>query len=153
MQTGGINFNRAIYTLKESKDNGRILDFKIDDFTQSYNSLFTSNIRLELDNGYHDRSREFDYYLYFRNDTNWLRCKKTGLAFTGIENIYEGNISKEVTLITKNHKGRNFETAQHFVIAQFLNNLNNIVVDIFENFYPNKTILLKHFVKEHQFYK
>ena len=106
---------------------------------------------MELDNGFHDRSRDFEYWLYFRNDTNWKRCKKTGLAKTDFNNLFEGNISIVLKLQEKTSKGTDFETEKHLVIVQSENIYNSLTIDVFKDFYIRSKVVLKHFIKEHHY--
>ncbi|MCK7589275.1 hypothetical protein M0G43_01680 [Subsaxibacter sp. CAU 1640] len=150
MKTAEIEFLRAIYSKTSSKVNDTIIEYNLlanDEVIDE--PLFTPIVRLELDNGFHDRSRYFDYWLYFRNDTNWKRCARTGLAKTDFNYILEGNISRELNLSTKTAKGKNFETPQHLVIVQSADIHSYLIVDIFKDFYIRKKQILKHFIKDH----
>ena len=143
MKTGNLKYIREIYKLDSVSPDKKYRTYK----TNEPKDLFTNIVRVEKDNGYHDRSRFFEHWLYFRNDTNWKRCIKTGLAKTAKRLVYEGNISELVKLETKNPKGKDWENPKHFVIVQFAN--NNIVVDIFKNFYPRSKTLIRHIINEH----
>ncbi len=153
MKTANIKFSRGIYTYSSINKDETVRDYKLLKTDLEQNKIFTEIIRIEKDNGFHDRSRKFEHYLYLRNCTNWKRCSKTGLAFTQINNVFEGNISRVVELQNKNKKGKDFETPQHFTIVQFLENKNIIVLDIFENFYPHPKELLNKFIAEHKLYR
>lgn len=152
MKTGNLEYKRNFYVLVNENKEGTIKDYKIifnpilDD-----KSLFTEIVRIEKDNDFHDRSRFFDYWIYFRNDTNWKRCSKTGLAITNKKFVVEGNISETVKLTTKNHKGKDFENPKHLVLVQFSDDLKTIVVDIFKDFYPRDKKLIELIIKEHYF--
>ncbi|WP_203229473.1 hypothetical protein [Aureibaculum marinum] len=145
MKTGNLKYTRKIYKLDSVSIGNKYRTYK----TNKPNNLFTNIIRIEKDNGYHDRSRFFEHWLYFRNDTNWKRCTKTGLAKTVKPNVYEGNISELIKLKTKNHKGKDWENEKHFLIVQFSIDFKTIVVDIFQNFYPRSKILIEHLINEH----
>jgi hypothetical protein len=150
METGNIEFKRAVYLQTSINEPKTIINYGLYSNDKVINdSLFTEIIRLEFDNGFHDRSRDFDYWLYFRDDTNWKRCARTGLAKTNINNVLEGNISRELNLTTKTAKGTNFETPQHLVIIQSNDLHKCLTVDIFKDFYIRKKEILKHFLKEH----
>jgi hypothetical protein len=154
METGGIQFERGVYELTSSNDNKTTFDYHLID-TNPINgdSLLTEIIRIELDNGYHDRSRSFSHWLFFRADT-WKKSPKTGLAKTPIERLYEGNIPRELTLDTKNKKGKNYQTEQHLIIAHGFN--DGFIVDVFKNSYIRRNNVLNIFIKEHyekHFYK
>jgi hypothetical protein len=126
-----INADKTTYTYKII--NADIIDRE---------PLFTQYIRIEKDNGFHERSRYFDYWLYFRNDTNWKRCSKTGLVQKSITGLCEGNISRTGFIRAKNEKGKEYETPQHLVIVQAPNKDQEVTVDIYNNFYiPSKSIL------------
>src|SRR5690606_25641316 len=111
--------------------------------------LFTEIIRLEQDNGFHDRSRDFDYWIYFRDETNWQRCARTGLAKTMFNTLFEGNISRELNLSLKTNKDKNYETHQHLVIIQSNDLYKSLTVDIFKDLYIRKREVLRHFIKDH----
>lgn len=150
METGNIVFNRAVYLQTSINEPQRIINYNIKEGSKlEKDTLFTEVIRLEFDNGYHDRSRYFDYWLYFRNDTNWKRCLHTGLANTKIKNVLEGNISRCINLSVKTDKGKNFETPQHLIIAQSNNLKSYLIIDIFKDFYIPKKTVLNHFINEH----
>ncbi|PKQ45912.1 hypothetical protein [Confluentibacter flavum] len=150
METGNIEFIRAVYFQTSTNETKTIINYGLQSNDEVINEpLFTEIIRLEFDNGFHDRSRDFDYWLYFRDETNWKRCSRTGLAKTNINNVLEGNISRELNLTTKTAKGTNFETPQHLVIIQSNDLHKGLTVDIFKDFYVRKKEILKHFLKEH----
>lgn len=99
MQTGKRRYFRGIYTLKKGTVENPIKEFKlINTGILKDCKLFTNILRIENDNGFHDRSRFFEYWLYLRNDTNWKRCKKSGLANTHFPFVYEGNLTQFVRL-------------------------------------------------------
>lgn len=150
METAGVSFDRAIYKLSSVNEKGTTINYSISLFNEVVNDyLFTDVVRIQLDNGYHDRSRYFDYWLYFRNTSNWKKCRKTGLAKTGITNVLEGNISRPLNLSIKDKKGNNLETPQHLVILQKNDKFDTIIIDIFKDFYlPDKT-KLSYFIKDH----
>lgn len=150
MKTGNKIFERCIYKLDSINKDKTIRDYILQNNIKLFNnSLFTERVRIELDNGYHDRSRYYKHWLYLRNATNWKRCSKTGLAITPVKNVFEGNISEPIELTTKTRKGKDWENAKHFIILQSVNNFEYIVIDIFKNFYPHKQNFLKVFVSEH----
>lgn len=154
MKTGGIDFKRAVYMQTSTNKDNTILDYTLLDYTlkdgfPDVDPLFTEKIRLEKDNGYHDKGRSFTYWLYFRDDTNWKRCTRTGLANTSFKNVFEGNISRELDLTTKTEKGKNLETEHHLVIVQSFNSKECLIVDIFKDFYIYRKPILQVFLKDH----
>lgn len=154
MKTGNLEYTRNFYELVNVNNDVTILDYVIKLNTNlSKNSLFTEKIRIEKDNGYHDRSREFEYWLFFRDDTNWKRCTNTGLALTNKKEsfVFEGNIPETVILKTKTSKGKDWKNPKHFVIFQFSEDCRTVVIDIFKNFYPHKKELINHIINEHSF--
>ncbi len=152
MKTGNLLYFRGIYALNKGTTENPIKEFELvnTDILKSC-GLFTKILRIEKDNGFHDRSRYFEHWVYFRNDTNWKRCKKSGLAKTQFPLIFEGNLSRPVVLNQKTTKGKNLETPQHFIITQSINSWNTLVVDIFPNFYPVQRTVLKAILKEHNY--
>ena len=154
MRTGNKEYVRAIYNIDTSYNNTDIKREYV--FAKNNNSLIDkvlkSRIKIEKDNGFHDRSRHFDYWLYFRNDTNWSRCFKTGLARTSIKYVFEGNVSEPIILNVKNNKGKDWENPKHFLILQFSKNSETIIIDLFKEFYPFKKALIELIIKEHKFY-
>tara|TARA_B100000787_G_scaffold166786_1_gene152534 strand:+ start:907 stop:1374 length:468 start_codon:yes stop_codon:yes gene_type:complete len=154
MRTGNKEYVRAIYNIDSSCNNTDIKREYV--FAKKNNSLIDkvlkSRIKIEKDNGFHDRSRHFDYWLYFRNDTNWSRCFKTGLARTSIKYVFEGNVSEPIILNVKNNKGKDWENPKHFLILQFSKNSETIIIDLFKEFYPFKKALIELIIKEHKFY-
>lgn len=150
MKTGGVHFTRGIYEFTSSNPDNTTLNYNLKNRNKVLKQhLFTDILRLEKDNGFHDRSRKFDYWLYLRDDTNWKRCKKTGLAVTAFNNILEGNISRELELTQKTKKGKNLETPQHLVIAQFRDLNQYVILDIFNNFYISNPGVLNAFIMDH----
>lgn len=153
MKTGNLEFFRAVYGLEKSNDKGTTYDYTLlNEVEPGGYDLHPEIIRIEKDNGYHDRSREFDYWIYFRDETAWTRCTRSGLAFTNISNVYEGNISEEIALQMKTKKGNNHENPKHFIVCQFYDNWRGLVVDIFKDFYPIKRPLINAILWEHQYY-
>lgn len=146
METGGIKFERGLYKLCAQNDKNTRFDLTLQN--KGEYKVLTDTIRIELDNGFHDRSRYFDYWLYFKNDA-WLRSLKTGLAQTDIENVCEGNASRKLNIETKNYKGKEFEVPQHLVIVYTFEGFENIIVDVFKDFYISKRNLLRLFINEH----
>jgi hypothetical protein len=150
METGKVIFERAEFFRFSKNEKDLIFDYEISSLNTTFqNSYFYDKIRVEKDNGFHDRSRNFNYWLYFRNDTNWKRCRKTGLAKTSLNDFFEGNISRELHLQVKNFKGKNYETEQHLIIVNQSNDFEKLTIDIFENFYIHDKKLLKIFIDEH----
>jgi hypothetical protein len=154
MRTGNKDFIRAIYVLDINFNNTETkreyviqekINFQLD-------NVLKERIKIEKDNGFHDRSRQFDYWLYFRNDTNWSRCFKTGLGKTSLKYVFEGNVSEPIILNTKNTKGKDWENPKHFILLQFSGNSETVIIDLFKEFYPFKKALIDLIVKEHQFY-
>ena len=154
MRTGNKDFIRAIYVLDINSNNTETkreyviqekINFQLD-------NVLKERIKIEKDNGFHDRSRQFDYWLYFRNDTNWSRCFKTGLGKTSLKYLFEGNVSEPIILNTKNIKGKNCENPKHFILLQFSKNSETVIIDLFKDFYPFKKALIELIVKEHKFY-
>ena len=153
MKTGEIEYKRKQYILYHVNNDKTKYNYKITGDTEiKKGSLFTEKIRIESNNKYHDHSPlEFKYWLYFRDDTNWIRCTKTGLAKTLYINVFEGNISKEIELQGKTHKGKNWEYPVHLVIVQRSNDLKTVIVDIFRSFYTHKPKVLNAFLREHNY--
>ena len=154
MKTGNKEFIRAIYKLDTSSNNTETKREYI--FAEKNNNLvdevLKKRIKIEKDNGFHDRSRLFDLWLYFRNDTNWSRCFKTGLAKTSIKYVFEGNISEPIILKTKNNKGKDWENPKHFILLQFSENSGTVIIDLFKDFYPFKKALIELIIKDHKFH-
>lgn len=152
MQTGNLRYFRGIYALKKGTEKNPIKEFELinTDILKDC-KLFTNVLRIENDNGFHDRSRFFKYWLFLRNETNWKRCKKSGLANTQLPFVFEGNLARPVRLEQKTAKGKDFETPQHFVVAQSMNNWNTLVLDIFPNFYPVQKRLQTAILNEHNY--
>jgi hypothetical protein len=154
MRTGGKDYLRAIYTLDTSYNNTAKAKQYILAEKNNYliDEILKERIKIEKDNGFHDRSRQFEYWLYFRNDTNWSRCFKTGLANTSIKYVFEGNVSEPIVLNTKTNKGKDWENPKHFILLQFSENSETVIIDLFKEFYPFKKSLIELIVKEHKFY-
>jgi hypothetical protein len=154
MRTGNKDYLRAIYTLDTSYKNTDKIKQYILVKKNNYliDKILKERIMIEKDNGFHDRSRQFDYWLYFRNDTNWSRCFKTGLGKTSLKYVFEGNVSEPIILNTKNIKGKDWENPKHFILLQFSENCETVIIDLFKDFYPFKKALIELIVKEHKFY-
>jgi hypothetical protein len=152
MDTLNLEYTRAIYKLEHQNEEGTLKDYQILKIEGSGSHFFTKMIRIEKDYGFHRRSRYFDNWLYLRNDTNWRRCTKSGLAFTGHLNIFEGNIPSYVELPERENSWRKIENPEHFLIAQVSQDLQYVVLDIFEGFYPHKRELIQYILSAHDFY-
>lgn len=153
MKTANINFTRGIYHLSkmlENEDKYYLLENKN---ILTENSIHTKKIKLEKRNFFNSKTLEFDYFLKLRTDTNWVRCKKTGLAKTSIKNVFQGNMSIVLELSQKKENGKPFENPKHFIIAQLLNDNKTLILDIFKDFFPVYPDTRKCFIQEHNFYK
>lgn len=154
MRTGNKNYLRAIYTLDTTSKN---TDKKREYILSKKNNflideILRDRIKIEKTNHFHERGRQFDLWLYFRNDKNWLKCFKTGLAKTSGKYVFEGNVSEPIILQTKNHKGKDWENPKHFILLQFSENSETVIIDLFKDFYPFKKALIELIIKDHKFY-
>lgn len=152
LHTGNLEYKRAIYNLTNTNSLNTIFDFTLKDLNLKNDSIFTDIIRIEKDNGFHERSREFENWLYFRDTTNWKRCKRTGLAITEKQSIFYGDITQEVILKTKTTKGKDYETPEHLILVQIDKDFKNVVIDVFKYFHTYKQPLIELIIKEHKFY-
>lgn len=149
METGSVKFKRAVYVQTSTNGLKTTIDYTAtNDLNIINDPLFAEIIRLELDNGYHTRSRYFEYWLYLKFDL-WGNALKTGMATTGIKDVFEGNISRELHLSTKTPKGKNFETPQHLIIVQSNDLFKGLAVDIFKDFYIHDKQILRRFINDH----
>jgi len=152
LSTGNLEYNRAVYNCINKNSLDTVFDFTLEDLNTSNDLIFTDIIRVEKDNGYHDRSRDFKNWLYFRDTTNWKRCKRTGLALTKKGSVFYGDITQEVILKTKTPKGRDWETPEHFILVQVDKDFKKVVIDVFKYFHTYKKSLIDLIINEHQFY-
>jgi hypothetical protein len=152
MKTGKLEFHRGIYVLNKRNSSNNVWHFDLvnRDLLNICN-LFTDIIKIEKDNGFHDRSRSFENWLYLRTTKNWNTGIKTGLAKTNLNNIYEGNISMRLDLKTLSPKGKQLENPQHFVIAQTFNDFKMVSLDLFPDFYPVFKRTRTAFLNEHKY--
>jgi len=156
MKTGNLEYTRSFYSYvssnkgKNTDQKETFRDYLITDINKlQESSLLTKKIRIEKDNGFHKRSRFFEYWLYFRDETNWKRCTKTGLAITNYKFIFEGNIPEKIDLNQKNEKGKEWENPKHLIIMQFIDDTKIIILDVFKDFYPHKKDLINLIISEH----
>jgi hypothetical protein len=152
MKTGNLDFKRAVYNLTGINSIQDTFDYKIEKKIINSSVLLPEVIRLEKDNEFHDRSRYFDYWLYLKYGKYWNTSKKTGLALSSVFSVTYGDIPRDVILKKKNHKGRDWETAQHLVIVQLGKDFKTIVVDVFEGLSVNKKDLVQLIIQEHQYF-
>lgn len=152
LQTGNLHFKRAIYSFTNKNSLDTTFDFTLQDLNAENDTLFTDIIRVEKDNGFHDRSREFENWLYFRDATNWKRCKRTGLALTSKNGVFYGDITQEVILQTKTPKGKDWETPEHLILVQIDEDFKKVIIDVFKYFHTYKKVLIEQIIKEHKFY-
>ena len=152
LYTGNLEYKRAIYNFTNKNSLDTTFDFTLEDLNATIDFIFTDIIRIEKDNGFHKRSREFENWLYFRDTTNWKRCKRTGLALTSKENVFYGDITQEVILKTKTSKGKDWETPEHFILVQIDKDFKKVVIDVFKYFHTYKKGLVEQIIKEHKFY-
>jgi hypothetical protein len=68
MKTANISFVRGEYIITSVNKDETKIDFELQHKGDIKKTLLTDIIRLELDNGYHDRSLYFDYWIYFKNE-------------------------------------------------------------------------------------
>lgn len=152
-----LNYKRAIYKIDRQSRDLTIRDYVLSKVVKGESKFFTEIIRIEKDNGFHRRSRFFDNWLYLRDDTNtprqnWKRCTKSGLAFTGHEFVFEGNIPIYVELPLSEGSFKKIENPEHFLLVQISQDFRYVVIDIFEEFYPNKRELIQYIISSHDFY-
>jgi hypothetical protein len=152
LNTGNLEYKRAVYNLANKNPAETVYDFTLDDLNNTIDFIFTDIIRIEKDNGFHERSRDFKNWLYFRDATNWKRCKRTGLALTQKNGVFYGDITQEVILKTKTPKGKDWETPEHFILVQIDKDFKKVVIDVFKYFHTYKKSLIELIAKEHQFY-
>lgn len=153
METANINYTRGIYNLSKMLENeDRYYTLENKDLLNS-ECLNTEFLKVERRNHFNSDTLEFYYFLRFRTCTNWQRCKKTGLAVTGINNVFHGNISTVIELQQQKENGKLFENPKDFVIAQFIKDNKILIIDIFENFYPVNYDARICFVNEHKLYQ
>lgn len=153
MKTANIKYTRGIYNLSKMLENeDRYYTLENKDLLNN-DGLHTEFLKVERRNRYNSATLEFYYFLRFRTCTNWQRCKKTGLAVTGITNVFHGNISTVIGLQKLKENGKLFENPKHFVIGQFIKDNKILVIDIFENFYPVNNDARKCFINEHKLYQ
>jgi hypothetical protein len=150
--TGNLGFKRSVYSLTNVNALNTVYDYTLEDLDTNKDYLFTDIVRIEKDLGYHKLSRHYDNLLYFRNDTNWKRCKRTGLATTTSADVFYGDLTQEVILKTKNAKGKEWETPEHLILVQIDKDFKKVVVDIFKHFHTYKKELIALIIKEHKFY-
>lgn len=154
VKTGNKKYFRALYGFDKKNDLNTTFDYRlINTIEPEGRELLTNIVRIEKDNGFHERSRFFEHWLYFRDATNWKRCTKSGLAFTEHYSVFEGNISEPIYLTAKTPKGRDYENPKHFLICQSLDNWRALVIDLFKDFYPAKKEVLGAIIKEHQYFE
>lgn len=152
LSTGNLEYKRAVYNLTNINSLSTIYDFTLQDLNLKSEGIFTDIIRIEKDNDFHDRSRYFENWFYFRNAANWKRCKRTGLALTQKQNVFSGDISQEVILKVKTSKGKDHETPEHLILVQIDKDFKKVIIDVFINFHTYKKALIELIIKEHQFY-
>ena len=152
LNTGNLEYKRAIYNLNNINSLSTVYDYTLEDLNLNNDDLFTDIIRIEKDNGFHDTSRDFENWFYFRDATNWKRCKRTGLALTSKKNVFYGDVTKEIILKTKTAKGKDWETPEHFILIQIDKDFKKVIVDVFKYFHTYKKSLIALIIKEHQFY-
>ena len=148
MTTGKKEYKRVIYTFDKCNKDNTARYYQINN--NSTDEVFTQKLKIEKDNGFHDRSRFFEYWLYFRNDTNWQRCRKSGLSNTSIKNVFLGDVSELMILNKKTNKGSDWQYPKQLLIVQFSKDINTIVIDCFKDFYTNKRDLVNVIIKEHE---
>ena len=151
MKTGNLNFTRSFYVLDCINDDQTKRDYLLKQKSVITGPILTERVRIEEDNGYHEQSRFFEHWIYFRNDTNWKRCLRSGLGFTNFENIFEGNISQRIDLNNNSYNVKELENPKHFIIVQFSSDKTILIVDIFKDFYPYKKGLIDKIINEHNF--
>lgn len=153
METANKKYSRGIYNLSKMLENeDKYYTIENKDLLNS-DPLHTEFLKIEKRNHFNSDTLEFYYYLRFRTCTNWRRCKKTGLAVTGINNVFHGNISVVLGLHQQKENGKIFENPQHFIIAQFLKDNKILIIDIFKDFYPVNNDARKCFINEHKLYQ
>lgn len=150
--TGNLEYKRAIYNLNNINSLDTIHDFTLQDLDSSNDFIFTDIIRIEKTNHFHKKGRKFVNWFYFRDTTNWKRCKKTGLALTRKENVFYGDVPQVVFLQTKDDEGKDWLTPEHLILVQIDKDFKRIVVDVFKYFHTYKKALIESIVKDHKFY-
>ncbi len=87
------------------------------------NDLLTSKINISIDRGF-SKAKNIRYWLKFRKDKKWSN-NVTGLKITSNNSLYYGDIPK-----------RN-GAPQHLLIFIFKNRDEEVLIDVYRDFYPN----------------
>jgi hypothetical protein len=151
LYTGNLEYKRAIYNLTNTNSLSTIHDFTLQNLDPGNDLIFTDIIRIEKTNKFHKEGRKFVNWFYFRDTTNWKRCKKTGLAFTQKDKVFYGDIAREVILQSKGCEKGDRLTPNHLILVQIDKDFKKVVVDVFKGFNTYKKELIKSIINEHQF--
>lgn len=143
-----VKFERRFYTLSN------IVDEDTRDYIIKFNSklkendIFTHKIRIDKHKGkgyVRTLRKPFKIWVIQRMDTNWARCyKKTGLLPVNNRFAYYGDIPIRI-------KETSELIPKHFILLQFSEDGNTIVLDIFRDFYTSDPEIREEIVNNHKF--
>lgn len=98
-------------------------------------NLLANKIRIEKFNGF-SAATGIQFYLRLRDSSNWVNCTKvTGLRSTHREGVFEGNQLKQ---------GR-----KSLLLFEFGGQPEELIIDVYEQFYPYNKTLLDKMVNQH----
>ena len=147
MKTGNLEYTRNYYTFNRSTIDKEHTFYYLKYRSNYINNIFSNEIKVSKYKGKRkSTAKKFDYLIYIRNNSNWNSCINSGLAFTKFSLVFEGNIPELITL-----KDKVLFNPKHFIIVQFSPDRETLIVDVFENFYPNRIELLKAVIDEHNY--
>jgi len=143
-----LKYERKFYTLSNivGKNDKRDYILKYSNDLKE-NDIFTYKVRIEKHEGKgykYTLRRNFNDWFIQRTTNNWKTClKKTGLLPTTFKSAYYGDLPK----INKETGKR---SAQHFILLQFSEDEQTIVLDIFKDYIPIG-LEMKNLIKNHNF--
>lgn len=131
---GNAKFVRHIYKVERALKSYRV--YRLES-TQFGSAKLTSELRIEKFRGY-SAAKGITHYLRLRNTSNWATCEKvTGLRFAGKKGVYEGN--------------RN-NGSKSLILFQFQPDSNQLIIDVFPEFYPSHKGILQKIVETHSYH-
>ena len=152
MKTGNLNYIRLFFRYNSCNNDRSAIYYSLKYKSDSNFEVFTNEIKLEKSKKLRKFSSiDYNLLLYLRDKSNWKYCKNSGLALTFFENVFYGNIPQDI----KFNLGSNTETIslnpKYFFIAQRSPCNKNLIIDVFEDFYPNKDGLIDIILRHHNF--
>jgi hypothetical protein len=156
MESINLDFTRGIY--KRVKINELSWNYKLISIDGKHNELLTEEVKIEHNEFRHrPNSYKFKYWLILKNKKAWSKSDyKSGIVRAETSNniiYYWGDIPEFLNLENRDlNEGKEWRNPKHLFLLQFNEVGNELVLDLFKDFYPVRKNLRITLINQHIFY-